>query len=114
MATHVLACRADSDAPYLDQSAARHQLTLPSPGADVRPAYVEARPRGRHSVAEAMRREGLAWEPDDAVVVRKVHETASNLQRGRNGLQLGPRVPLCCGTNTTPCPAIGMRGLGAA
>ena len=53
-------------------------------------------------------------EPDDAVVVRKVHATATNLQRGRNGLQLEPRVPLCCGANTTPCPAIGMRGLGAA
>ena len=30
--------------------------------ADVRPAYVDARPRGRHSVADAMRREGLRWE----------------------------------------------------
>lgn len=59
----VLAWRADFDARVLEQTAALHNLALPAAGwADVRPAYVEARPSGRHSLADAMRREGLEWE----------------------------------------------------
>ena len=62
-AEHVLAWRADFDARVLEQTAAFHNLALPRAGwADVRPAYVDARPGGRHSLADAMRREGLAWE----------------------------------------------------
>ena len=62
-AKHVLAYRADSDARFLAQTAALHGLALPPvQWADVRPAYVEARPGGSHSLAEAMRREALAWE----------------------------------------------------
>ena len=60
---HVLAYRADSDARFLAQTAARHHLALPPvQWADVRPAYVEVRPGGAHSLAEAMRRERLEWE----------------------------------------------------
>ena len=62
-AEHVLAWRADFDARVLEQTAAFHNLALPpARWADVRPAYVDARPGGRHSLADAMRREGLAWE----------------------------------------------------
>ena len=60
-AKHVLAWRADFDARVLEQTAAFHNLALPPVRwADVRPAYADA--RGRHSLAGAMRREGLAWE----------------------------------------------------
>ena len=59
----VLAWRADFDARVLAQTAALHHRALPPVRwADVRPAYVKARPGGRHSLADAMRREGLAWE----------------------------------------------------
>ena len=59
----VLAWRADFDARVLDQTAAAHNLALaPIVWADVRPAYVDARPGGRHSLADAIRREGLRWE----------------------------------------------------
>ena len=58
-----LAWRADFDARVLGQSAAVHNLALaPIEWADVRPAYVDARPGGRHSLADAVRREGLQWE----------------------------------------------------
>ena len=60
-AEHVLAWRADFDARVLEQTAAFHNLALPPVGwADVRPAYVNARPGERNSLADAMRREGLA------------------------------------------------------
>ena len=59
----VLAWRADFDARVLRQTAAAQNLELPPiEWADVRPAYVDARPRGPHSLADAMRREGLRWE----------------------------------------------------
>ena len=59
----VLAWRADFDARVLGQTAAVHNLALaPVEWADVRPAYVDARPKGPHSLADAMRRERLAWE----------------------------------------------------
>ena len=62
-ATHVLAWRADFDARVLMQTAALHHRALPPVSwTDVRPAYVKARPGGRHSLADAMRREGLEWE----------------------------------------------------
>ena len=62
-AAAVLAWRADFDARVLAQTAALHHRALPPVSwADVRPAYVKARPGGRHSLAEAMRREGLEWE----------------------------------------------------
>ena len=62
-AEHVLAWRADFDARVLEQTAAFHNLAQPPvQWADVRPAYVDARPGGRHSLADAMRREGLTWE----------------------------------------------------
>ena len=62
-ASKTLAWRADFDARVLEQTAARHHLELPPVHwADVRPAYVEARPWRRHSLAAAMRRERLAWE----------------------------------------------------
>ena len=62
-AEYVLAWRADFDARVIEQTAALHNLALPPVRwADVRPAYVEARPSGRHSLADAMRREGLEWE----------------------------------------------------
>lgn len=58
-----VAWRADFDARVLQQTAARHNLELPPVHwADVRPAYVEARPWRRHSLAAAMRRERLTWE----------------------------------------------------
>ena len=58
-----LAWRADFDARVLGQTAAVHNLVLPSvEWADLRPAYVDARPKGPHSLADAMRRERLAWE----------------------------------------------------
>ena len=62
-AAAVLAWRADFDARVLAQTAALHHRALPPVRwADARPAYVRARPGGRHSLADAMRREGLAWE----------------------------------------------------
>ena len=62
-AAHVLAWRADFDARVLVQTAALHHRALPPVSwTDVRPAYVKARPGGRHSLADAMRREGLEWE----------------------------------------------------
>ena len=61
-AAHVLAWRADFDARVLVQTAALHHRALPPVSwTDVRPAYVKARPGGRHSLADAMRREGLEW-----------------------------------------------------
>ena len=61
-AAAVLAWRADFDARVLAQTAAlRHRVPPPVAWADVRPAYVKARPGGRHSLADAMCREGLAW-----------------------------------------------------
>ena len=61
-AAAVLAWRADFDARVLAQTAALHHRALPPVSwADVRPAYVKARPGGRHSLAGAMCREGLAW-----------------------------------------------------
>ena len=62
-AAAVLAWRADFDVRVLAQTAALYHRTLPPVRwADVRPAYVKARPGGRHSLADAMRREGLEWE----------------------------------------------------
>ena len=62
-ARRVLAWRADFDARALRQTAAVHNLALaPIEWADVRPAYVDARPKGPYSLADAMRRECLAWE----------------------------------------------------
>ena len=62
-AQRVLAWRADSDIRFIAQTCARHRLAPPAVRwADVRPAYVEARPGGRHGLASAMQREGLAWE----------------------------------------------------
>ena len=62
-AHQVLAWRADSDIRFMAQTCARHGLAPPAVRwADVRPAYVEARSGGRHDLASAMRREGLAWE----------------------------------------------------
>ena len=62
-ARHVLAWRADFDARVLRQTAGVHNLALPAiEWADVRPAYVDARPKGRHSLADAMRRERLEWD----------------------------------------------------
>ena len=59
----VLAWRADFDARVLGRTAAVHNLAVPPiEWADVRPAYVDARPKGPHSLADAMRRERLAWE----------------------------------------------------
>ena len=58
-----LAWRANFDARVLGQTAAVHNLApAPIEWADVRPAYVDAQPGGRHSLADAMRREGLQWE----------------------------------------------------
>ena len=58
----MLAWRADFDARVLAQTAAFHHRALPPVRwADVRPAYVKARPGGRHSLADAMRREGFEW-----------------------------------------------------
>ena len=62
-AEYVLAWWADFDARVVEQTAALHNLALPpTRWADVRPAYVEARPWGAHSLADAMQREGLEWE----------------------------------------------------
>lgn len=62
-ARRVLAWRANFDARVLRQTAAVHNLALPPvEWADVRPAYVDARARGPHSLADAIRREGLRWE----------------------------------------------------
>ena len=62
-AAAVLAWRADFDARVLAQTAALHHRALPPVSwADVRPAYVKARPGGRHSLADAMRCERLEWE----------------------------------------------------
>ena len=62
-AEYVLAWWADFDARVVEQTAALHNLALPpTRWADVRPAYVEARPCGAHSLADAMQREGLEWE----------------------------------------------------
>ena len=62
-ARRVLAWRANFDARMLSQTAAVHNLALPPvEWADVRPAYVDARPKGPPSLADAMRRERLAWE----------------------------------------------------
>ena len=59
----VLAWRANFDDRVLRQSAAAHNLALaPIEWADVRPAYVDARPAGPHSLADAVRREQLRWE----------------------------------------------------
>ena len=62
-ARHVLAWHADFDARVLRQTAAVHNLALPAvEWADVRPAYVEARPKGGHNLAHSMRRERLKWD----------------------------------------------------
>ena len=62
-AAAVLAWRADFDARVLAQTSAFHHRALPPVRwADVRPAYGKARPGGRHSLADAMRGEGLEWE----------------------------------------------------
>ena len=59
----MLAWNADFDARVLRQTAAVHNLTLPTvDSADVRPAYGDAQRHGSHSLADAMRREGLGWE----------------------------------------------------
>ena len=61
-AGQVLAWRADCDARFLEQTAARHGLVVPPvQWADVHPAYVDARPGGAHGLAAAMGRETLEW-----------------------------------------------------
>ena len=81
----VLAWRADFDARVLAQTAAFHHRALPPVRwADVRPAYVRARPGGRHSLADAMRREDLVWkgrhhraEADCRAVLAVMHAIAN-------------------------------------
>ena len=59
----VLAWRTNFDARGLGQTAAACNLALPPiEWADVRPTYVDTRPKGPHSLANAMRRERLDRE----------------------------------------------------
>ena len=69
-AHQVLAWRADSDVRFIAQTCARHGLAPPGVRwADVRPAYVEARPGGAHGLASAMRREG--WRGKENITAPK-------------------------------------------